>query len=82
MPLAMYETPTSGGKANAISVAPPSSWSFSSSGEYIVLTDDEQGFIFVLSWDAERGGVEEVARTKLGGFDGEDVMASHAIWLG
>lgn len=80
----LWETPTSGGKANAISLAP---YSISSSNgkegsEWIVLTDDDEGYVFVVEWSESRGTFEEISRVKLGKDEkGEDVMASHAIWL-
>lgn len=83
----LYETPTSGGKANAISLAPYHVSSSAASGgregvEWLVLTDDEQGYVFMIEWDAERGTFEEISRMKLGLDDeGKAVMASHAVWL-
>lgn len=77
-PSALWETPTSGGWANAIEPAPSG---FSTLGEgqggrdYIALTDSEEGLVLVLSWDGEK--VEEVARTKLEGGAG----AATAVWL-
>ncbi|KAF8323312.1 3-carboxy-cis,cis-mucoante lactonizing enzyme [Clavulina sp. PMI_390] len=100
-PTSLWETPTSGGKANAISLAPYSlpSFSFASTSpsgeevaregavEWLVLTDDEQGFVFIVEWDSASGRFEEVSRVSLGADDragegsGEKVMASHAVWL-
>ena len=86
-PVERYETPTSGGKANAIEIAPYSiSSSYSSVGttdsdgvEWIVLTDDEQGYVLVLEWSANRegGSFKELSRVQLD----EGSLASHAIWL-
>lgn len=92
-PIHLFKTPTSGGKANAISVAP---YSISSSApsstcedaEWLVLTDDEQGLVFIIEWSGARGRFEEISRVRLSSIDGkagadgqEEVMASHAIWL-
>ncbi|ORY66930.1 Muconate cycloisomerase 1 [Leucosporidium creatinivorum] len=75
-PLALWETPTSGGWANAVEPAPVGEWKDAEEGkEYIALTDSEEGYVFVLSWDGEK--VEEVARTKLEGGAG----AATAVWL-
>lgn len=79
-PLVRYETATSGGKANAVEAFP-----FHTSEErgacidWIVLTDDEEGWVWMLEWD----GVEmkEVSSVMLGGGDEGLVTASHAVWL-
>jgi carboxy-cis,cis-muconate cyclase len=56
--------------------APVEEWKDVEEGkEYIALTDSEEGYVFVLSWDGEK--VEEVARTKLEGGAG----AATAVWL-
>ncbi len=77
-PLFTYETPTSGGKANAIefarrfggaqgaqAAAAASTASISDTADLAVLTDDEQGYVLVLEWDGEQ--LVEKARTKLPG---------------
>ncbi|KIX92689.1 uncharacterized protein Z520_11541 [Fonsecaea multimorphosa CBS 102226] len=66
----LWETPTSGGWANAIQPGPTID-----GVEYLAMTDSEQGFVFVLGWD----GVEmkEVARTKLN----DGAGAATAVWL-
>lgn len=76
-PLALWETPTSGGWANAVEPAPsPLSTLRQKDGkDYLALTDSEEGLVLVLSWDGEK--VEEVARTKLEGKAG----AATAVWL-
>lgn len=66
----MYETPTSGGWANAVQPGPTIQGI-----EYIALTDSEQGFVFVLSWDGKT--LAEVARTQLD----EGAGAATAVWL-
>jgi carboxy-cis,cis-muconate cyclase len=71
-PVDRWETPTSGGKANAIEFAPQQG---PDASDFIVLTDDEQGFVVVLEWDGMK--LAEVARTKLD----EGTGASHAVWL-
>lgn len=91
-PLARLETPTSGGKANAIEFAPRyteqpdqvvANVDDASLKDLAVLTDDEQGYIYVLEWNGS--DLVEVARTKLPGKDEDDESepekASHAIWL-
>jgi carboxy-cis,cis-muconate cyclase len=68
--LCMYETPTSGGWANAIQPGPTID-----GVEYLALTDSEEGFVFVLTWDGSQ--IREVARTKLDPGAG----AATAVWL-
>ncbi|KAK5051565.1 hypothetical protein LTR84_003217 [Exophiala bonariae] len=68
--LDMYTTPTSGGWANAVQPGPTVD-----GVEYLALTDSDEGFVFVLSWDGKR--ISEVARVNLG--DGEG--AATAVWL-
>lgn len=68
--LDMYTTPTSGGWANAVQPGPTVNGI-----EYLALTDSEEGFVFVLSWDGKK--IAEVARVHLG--DGEG--AATAVWL-
>ncbi|KAM0746407.1 Muconate cycloisomerase 1 [Meredithblackwellia eburnea MCA 4105] len=76
-PLALWETPTSGGWANAVEPAPSPLSTLTASGgvDYLALTDSEEGLVMVLSWDGKK--VEEVARTKLEGGAG----AATAVWL-
>ena len=76
----IWETPTSGGLANAIEPAP---WRKGKQDdvEYLAMTDSEEGLVFVLSFDGEE--IKEVARLNLGKTDeGEVVGAATAVWLG
>ncbi|OAL33204.1 hypothetical protein AYO20_07521 [Fonsecaea nubica] len=68
--LYLWETPTSGGWANAIQPGPTID-----GVEYLALTDSEEGFVFVLGWDGVE--VKEVARTKLN----DGAGAATAVWL-
>ena len=85
-----WQTPTSGGKANAIEVrskAPRGGrggdGAGGADGVWVVLTDDEpgKGGVWVLEWDGEgTGGVRVVAEWS--GERGESMDgASHAVWL-
>ncbi|KAF9474660.1 putative isomerase YbhE [Pholiota conissans] len=90
-----YQTPTSGGKANAIDISPKGS--FSEDGLWILLTDDDDntasasgtGAVRVLEWDGwGNGGVKMVAEWPSNADDKpadsqEEIIqgASHAIWL-
>lgn len=74
-PLCLWETPTSGGWANAVEPA-PSAYNDGASGlEYVALTDSEEGLVMILSFDGKE--IKEVARTKLEGGAG----AATAVWL-
>jgi carboxy-cis,cis-muconate cyclase len=98
--LSRFETRNSGGKANAVEVFPfwPSSSSEEVAGaapgpegrDWIVLTDDEQGFVSVLEWRDAWGELREIASVQLGvdtaegdevEKDEEGTGASHAVWL-
>ncbi|KAL6252890.1 hypothetical protein RBB50_000609 [Rhinocladiella similis] len=68
--LCMYETATSGGWANAIQPGPTVA-----GVEYLAMTDSEEGFVFVLSWDGKE--IQEVARTRLD----EGAGAATAVWF-
>ncbi|KAL2428764.1 Muconate cycloisomerase 1 [Exophiala dermatitidis] len=70
--LCMYETPTSGGWANAIQPGPTVG-----GVEYLVLTDSEEGWVFILGWDGAARKMREVARTKLD----DGAGAATAVWL-
>ncbi|KXL46537.1 hypothetical protein M433DRAFT_65607 [Acidomyces richmondensis BFW] len=80
--LDMWETPTSGGIANAIEPAPYVSELTGQEKftDYLALTDSEKGWVFVLSFDGRE--IKEVARVNLGRTDeGEVVKAATAVWL-
>jgi carboxy-cis,cis-muconate cyclase len=74
----IWETPTSGGIANAIEPAP---WAEEHGEvEYLAMTDSLEGWVFMLSFDGKE--VKEVARVSLGQTDaGEVVQAATAVWL-
>ncbi|KAK4700718.1 carboxy-cis,cis-muconate cyclase, partial [Phenoliferia sp. Uapishka_3] len=74
-PVALWETPTSGGWANAVEPSPLSTLKDGSGIDYITLTDSDEGLVLVLSWDGRE--IKEVARTKLDGGAG----AATAVWL-
>lgn len=78
--ICIWETPTSGGKANAIEPSPfrglGDGTSNQGNEEWIVLTDDEEGWVFIIQWDEEKREISEVDRALLPG-----KSASHAIWL-
>ncbi|GAA5924476.1 hypothetical protein JCM1841_004596 [Sporobolomyces salmonicolor] len=83
--LSRFETPTSGGKANAIEVFPFQE-AAADGHDYIILTDDEQGWVWVLEWRDEWSELREVAGVQLGRQDGaeedeRETGASHAVWL-
>lgn len=66
----MYETPTSGGWANAVEPAPEGT---SVDGvEIVALTDSEEGGVFMLGFDGT--ALKELARVKVG-------EAATAVWL-
>jgi len=83
-----WQTPTSGGKANAIElkakVAEDTVGSDSDAeGVWIALTDDEPdgGGLWILEWDGEgTGGLKIIAEWSSEGGESMD-GASHAIWL-
>ncbi|BGP07127.1 hypothetical protein JCM10049v2_002957 [Rhodotorula toruloides] len=72
-PLCLWETPTSGGWANAVEPAPGAY--NKSDCEYVALTDSEEGLVMILGWDGKE--IREIARTKLEGGAG----AATAVWL-
>nr|OQO19968.1 hypothetical protein B0A51_15717 [Rachicladosporium sp. CCFEE 5018] len=75
--LYIWQTPTSGGIANAIEPAPRSE---GDGPEYLALTDSEEGLVMVLSFDGEV--FKEVARVALGETDdGQIIQAATAVWL-
>ena len=65
-PLTRWETPTSGGKANAIDTFPFHAKDSPVTKDWIVLTDDEEGtgWIWILEWDGKR--MEEIAALREG----------------
>lgn len=73
-PLALWETPTSGGWANAVQ---PSREPITLDGvqcELLVLTDEEQGFVFIIKFDG--ASFTEVSRIQL-----PQGKAATAVWL-
>ena len=75
--VAYYETPTSGGIAGAIE---PAHWKGSEgvgAQDYMLLVDEERGFVRVLGWGGAFKRFTEIAHTNLP----EGATASHAIWL-
>ncbi|GAA6012075.1 hypothetical protein JCM10207_005119 [Rhodosporidiobolus poonsookiae] len=74
-PLALWETPTSGGWANAVEPAPAAYNDAQRGVEYVALTDSEEGLVMVLGWDGEK--VEEVGRVRLP----DGAGAATAVWL-
>lgn len=83
--LDIWETPTSGGIANAIEPAPwgaqqgPDTSEEELATEYLALTDSEEGWVSILGF---KGKVSEVARVNLGKTeDGQVVQAATAVWL-
>lgn len=77
-PLDIWETPTSGGIANAVEPAPIRSTE-DGSYEYMALTDSQEGWVFVLQFDGKH--IEECARLKLEDDSGSLVQAATAVWL-
>lgn len=76
-----YETPTSGGKANAIDLLTKKD----GPGFWVLLTDDDDevsaAAVRILEW-TETGGLSVVAEWPEDGSDDEKIYgASHAIWL-
>jgi len=84
-----WETPTSGGKANAIELKAKDKIHDANEGDgegvWIALTDDEPGAggLWILEWDGPgKGGIKIVAEWS-GKGQGDNTMdgASHAVWL-
>lgn len=84
------ETPTSGGKANALDLLPKGDKE--GEGMWVLLTDDDDaaageagGGVRVLDWDGWGKGVRVVAGWPAPGDNGRDVVwmegGSHAVWL-
>ncbi|PNS15331.1 hypothetical protein CAC42_2666 [Sphaceloma murrayae] len=76
--LDIYETFTSGGLANAVEPAPEALCA-GAGVEYMALTDSQEGFVFILSFDGTR--VREAARLQLETPSGEVAGAATAVWL-
>lgn len=74
----IWETPTSGGIANAIEPAP---WRKEHGEmEYLAMTDSEEGWVFALSFDGKE--IKEIARVTLGKTEeGKVKQAATAVWL-
>ncbi|PLW46573.1 hypothetical protein PCANC_06137 [Puccinia coronata f. sp. avenae] len=70
-----WETPTSGGKANAIEFSPVKS---ETNKLELVLTDDELGWVSVLEYDLLHNSIRVVATCLL---DQINIGASHAVWI-
>jgi len=68
--LDMWETPTSGGWANAVQPGPTVGGI-----EYLALTDSEEGLVMVLGWDGKK--LKEAARVR---FE-EGAGAATAVWF-
>lgn len=76
--VARFETRTSGGKANAIELAPGTA---EGEPDLMILTDDEEGWLDVISFTPEEKFRVE-ASAKLPALENGDAQgASHAIWL-
>lgn len=75
VPAAVFETPTSGGKANAIEILDVKGRGDGNEKEWLVLTDSEKGLVLIISWDGK--DFKEVSRLQLEEGDG----ASHAVWV-
>lgn len=77
----IWETPTSGGLANAIEPAPWLKDQDKEGVQYLAMTDSEEGWVFVLSFDGKE--IKEVVRLNLGRTEaGETIGAATAVWLG
>ncbi|EMF13332.1 putative isomerase YbhE [Sphaerulina musiva SO2202] len=74
----IWETPTSGGIANAIEPAP---WKVEHGDkEYLALCDSEEGWVSILSFDGKV--IQEVSKVNLGkAKDGKVVGAATPVWL-
>lgn len=84
----IWETPTSGGWANAVEPAPSPAYAEGaevlSDDEYVefmALTDSEHGWVFILGFNA--GRIKEIARVKLPAQEGHGKVAgaATAVWL-
>ncbi|EME45476.1 hypothetical protein DOTSEDRAFT_52743 [Dothistroma septosporum NZE10] len=77
-PIDIWETPTSGGLANAVEPAP---WTKEHRDvEYLALTDSQDGRVSIISFDGKK--IKEVANVTLGKTDDAQVVkASTPVWL-
>ena len=77
-PLDLWETPTSGGVANAIEPAP---WNPNHGDvEYLAMTDSQEGWVFIISFDGNK--IREVSRIHMGKTEeGRLVDPATAVWL-
>lgn len=77
-PIDIWETPTSGGLANAIEPAP---WRKDHGDvDYLALTDSQEGWVSVLKFDGKK--ISEVDKVNLGKTeDGKVVGCATAVWL-
>lgn len=73
--LIRWNTPTSGGKANAIEFNP-----FIKAGRKVelVLTDDELGSVYVVEFDLPTKTLQVVSQCLI---DEQGIGASHAVWV-
>ncbi|KAI5477033.1 hypothetical protein MNV49_006909 [Pseudohyphozyma bogoriensis] len=81
-PVDSFETGTSGGKANAVEAFPFHPEGQAIARDWVALTDDQDGWVWILEWDGKK--LSEIAGVRLGeGEEGEEagVGASHAVWL-
>ena len=76
--VASFQTRTSGGKANAIELSPSP---IKHAHDLLVLTDDQQGFIDILSFNLISHQFAIEASTQLPPLQHQPQGASHAIWL-
>lgn len=74
--LHIFETATSGGIANAVEPMPMRE---GDEMEYLVLTDSQEGWVFVLAFDGVEIGL--VGRVRLVGEGGKGLAAATAVWL-
>lgn len=51
--------------------------------QYLAMTDSQEGRVFILSFDADKGRIEEMKRMNLGETEKvEVVQAATAVWVG
>lgn len=77
-PIDIYETPTSGGLANAIEPAP---WNKEQGGiEYLALTDSQESRLAMLSFDGKN--IKEVAHVSMRkSEEGKAIGLATAVWF-